>query len=174
MVIQISNLPKLSLLLSHISYQDENELPYFYQASSSLYGALGGSLLAYRTADFLGELKSYTFFYCPYHLFDKGVNNYHLDAGRRIELATAAALYILGALVTGFAPNFVALIIGRVLYGIGIGLVSICKCRCFLFSFLKWSQVIVLNKPNLGMHIGNGFLGTITYTFSQAEEHNIH
>ncbi|XP_066365040.1 D-xylose-proton symporter-like 3, chloroplastic isoform X2 [Miscanthus floridulus] len=64
-------------------------------ASSSLYGALGGSLLAYRIADFLG---------------------------RRIELVTAAALYILGALVTGFAPNFVALIIGRVLYGIGIGL----------------------------------------------------
>uniref|UniRef100_A0A804P6H7 Major facilitator superfamily (MFS) profile domain-containing protein n=1 Tax=Zea mays TaxID=4577 RepID=A0A804P6H7_MAIZE len=64
-------------------------------ASGSLYGALGGSLLAYRIADFLG---------------------------RRIELVTAAALYILGALVTGFAPNFVALIIGRVLYGIGIGL----------------------------------------------------
>ncbi|CAD6344219.1 unnamed protein product [Miscanthus lutarioriparius] len=66
-------------------------------ASSSLYGALGGSLLAYRIADFLG---------------------------RRIELVTAAALYILGALVTGFAPNFVALIIGRVLYGIGIGLLG--------------------------------------------------
>ncbi|RLN16647.1 D-xylose-proton symporter-like 3, chloroplastic [Panicum miliaceum] len=64
-------------------------------ASGSLYGALGGSILAYRVADFLG---------------------------RRIELVTAAALYILGALVTGFAPNFVALIIGRILYGIGIGL----------------------------------------------------
>ncbi|KAG2544835.1 hypothetical protein PVAP13_9KG384865 [Panicum virgatum] len=64
-------------------------------ASGSLYGALGGSILAYRVTDFLG---------------------------RRIELVTAAALYILGALVTGFAPNFVALIIGRILYGIGIGL----------------------------------------------------
>ncbi|CAL4928129.1 unnamed protein product [Urochloa decumbens] len=64
-------------------------------ASGSLYGALGGSILAYRIADFLG---------------------------RRIELVTAAALYILGALVTGFAPNFVILIIGRILYGIGIGL----------------------------------------------------
>nr|CAB3497640.1 unnamed protein product [Digitaria exilis] len=64
-------------------------------ASGSLYGALGGSILAYRIADFLG---------------------------RRIELVTAAALYILGALVTGFAPNYVVLIIGRVLYGIGIGL----------------------------------------------------
>ncbi|CAN6308691.1 unnamed protein product [Urochloa humidicola] len=64
-------------------------------ASGSLYGALGGSILAYRIADFLG---------------------------RRIELVTAAALYILGALVTGFSPNFVILIIGRILYGIGIGL----------------------------------------------------
>ncbi|RCV08375.1 hypothetical protein SETIT_1G320900v2 [Setaria italica] len=64
-------------------------------ASGSLYGALGGSILTHRIADFLG---------------------------RRIELVTAAALYILGALVTGFAPNFVGLIIGRILYGIGIGL----------------------------------------------------
>ncbi|KAF0911037.1 hypothetical protein E2562_005424 [Oryza meyeriana var. granulata] len=64
-------------------------------ASGSLYGALGGSILAYRIADFLG---------------------------RRIELVTAAALYISGALVTGFAPDFVVLIIGRLLYGIGIGL----------------------------------------------------
>uniref|UniRef100_A0A0D9W0U7 Major facilitator superfamily (MFS) profile domain-containing protein n=1 Tax=Leersia perrieri TaxID=77586 RepID=A0A0D9W0U7_9ORYZ len=64
-------------------------------ASGSLYGALGGSILAYRIADFLG---------------------------RRIELVTASALYISGALVMGFAPDFVILIIGRVLYGIGIGL----------------------------------------------------
>nr|BAJ95036.1 predicted protein [Hordeum vulgare subsp. vulgare] len=64
-------------------------------ASGSLYGALGGSILAYRVADFLG---------------------------RRIELITAAALYISGALVTGLAPNFVVLIIGRLLYGVGIGL----------------------------------------------------
>uniref|UniRef100_A0A453MAK8 Major facilitator superfamily (MFS) profile domain-containing protein n=1 Tax=Aegilops tauschii subsp. strangulata TaxID=200361 RepID=A0A453MAK8_AEGTS len=64
-------------------------------ASGSLYGALGGSILAYRIADFLG---------------------------RRIELMTAAALYISGALTTGLAPNFVVLIIGRLLYGVGIGL----------------------------------------------------
>ncbi|TVU02974.1 hypothetical protein EJB05_51520 [Eragrostis curvula] len=64
-------------------------------ASGSLYGALGGSILAYRIADFLG---------------------------RRIELVTAAGLYISGALVTGLAPNFIVLIIGRLLYGFGIGL----------------------------------------------------
>ncbi|BAS87119.1 Os03g0823200, partial [Oryza sativa Japonica Group] len=74
-------------------------------ASGSLYGALGGSLLAYRVADFLG---------------------------RRIELVTAAALYISGALVTGFAPDFVLLIIGRLLYGIGIGLVSNSEATFFL------------------------------------------
>ncbi|KAL6636620.1 hypothetical protein ACP70R_024192 [Stipagrostis hirtigluma subsp. patula] len=64
-------------------------------ASGSLYGALGGSILAYKVADFLG---------------------------RRIELVTAATLYILGALVTGLAPDFTVLVIGRILYGIGIGL----------------------------------------------------
>ncbi|GJN22834.1 hypothetical protein PR202_gb10434 [Eleusine coracana subsp. coracana] len=73
-------------------------------ASGSLYGALGGSILAYRIADFLG---------------------------RRIELMTAAALYICGALVTGSAPNFVALIIGRLLYGFGNAWCPSVYCRDF-------------------------------------------
>ncbi|KAL6893792.1 hypothetical protein ACP4OV_007890 [Aristida adscensionis] len=64
-------------------------------ASGSLYGALGGSILAYRVADFLG---------------------------RRIELVTAAALYTTGSLVTGLAPDFEVLVTGRILYGVGIGL----------------------------------------------------
>lgn len=68
----------------------------------------GGSLLAYRVADFLG---------------------------RRKELITAAALYIFGALVSGVAPDYFSLIRGRSLYGIGIGLVSICRYRCFFISF---------------------------------------
>uniref|UniRef100_A0A0E0P391 Major facilitator superfamily (MFS) profile domain-containing protein n=1 Tax=Oryza rufipogon TaxID=4529 RepID=A0A0E0P391_ORYRU len=76
-------------------------------ASGSLYGALGGSLLAYRVADFLG---------------------------RRIELVTAAALYISGALVTGFAPDFVLLIIGRLLYGIGDARCTSLYCRDFSFA----------------------------------------
>lgn len=59
MVIQISVIPKLSYLPFHINYQDPNEFPFpFIQASGSLYGALGGSILAHRIADFLGELKS--------------------------------------------------------------------------------------------------------------------
>ncbi|KAJ4971422.1 hypothetical protein NE237_004521 [Protea cynaroides] len=63
--------------------------------SGSLYGALLGSLLVYGIADFLG---------------------------RRRELISAAMLYILGALMTGFAPDLGVLIIGRLLYGLGIGL----------------------------------------------------
>ncbi|EEC76432.1 hypothetical protein OsI_14118 [Oryza sativa Indica Group] len=85
----------LSAELSGTTWFSLSSIQLGLVASGSLYGALGGSLLAYRVADFLG---------------------------RRIELVTAAALYISGALVTGFAPDFVLLIIGRLLYGIGIGL----------------------------------------------------
>ncbi|KAK9127055.1 hypothetical protein Syun_015852 [Stephania yunnanensis] len=63
--------------------------------SGSLYGALLGSLLVYPIADFLG---------------------------RRRELISGAALYALGALITGFAPDLGLLIIGRLIYGLGIGL----------------------------------------------------
>ncbi|KAM5583529.1 hypothetical protein ABKV19_003428 [Rosa sericea] len=63
--------------------------------SGSLYGALFGSLLVYPIADFLG---------------------------RRRELITAAALYLLGGLITGCAPGLGVLLVGRLLYGIGIGM----------------------------------------------------
>ncbi|XP_050370486.1 D-xylose-proton symporter-like 3, chloroplastic [Argentina anserina] len=63
--------------------------------SGSLYGALFGSLLVYPIADFLG---------------------------RRRELIIAAALYLLGGLITGFAPGLDVLLVGRLLYGIGIGM----------------------------------------------------
>ncbi|XP_020690641.1 D-xylose-proton symporter-like 3, chloroplastic [Dendrobium catenatum] len=63
--------------------------------SGSLYGALAGSLIAFPTADFLG---------------------------RRRELIVAAVLYIIGGLTTGFASNLSILILGRLLYGIGIGM----------------------------------------------------
>jgi MFS family permease len=36
----------------------------------------------------------------------------------------AAFLYFSGALITGYAPDLVILIIGRLIYGTGIGLVS--------------------------------------------------
>ncbi|KAA8549310.1 hypothetical protein F0562_000994 [Nyssa sinensis] len=63
--------------------------------SGSLYGALFGSLLVYPIADFLG---------------------------RRRELIIAAVLYALGGLITAYAPGLGVLLVGRLLYGLGIGL----------------------------------------------------
>ncbi|XP_050203371.1 D-xylose-proton symporter-like 3, chloroplastic [Mercurialis annua] len=63
--------------------------------SGSLYGALAGSLLVYPITDFLG---------------------------RRRELIVAAMLYMLGGLVTACAPDLGVLLVGRLLYGLGIGL----------------------------------------------------
>ncbi|KAJ0792142.1 putative major facilitator, sugar transporter, major facilitator superfamily [Helianthus annuus] len=63
--------------------------------SGSLYGALFGSILVYPIADFLG---------------------------RKRELLVAALLYFLGGSITSYAPDLNILLIGRVLYGLGIGL----------------------------------------------------
>ncbi|KAA0066567.1 D-xylose-proton symporter-like 2 isoform X2 [Cucumis melo var. makuwa] len=63
--------------------------------SGSLYGALIGSVLAFNVADFLG---------------------------RRRELILSALMYLVGAIITGLAPNFAILIIGRFISGTGIGL----------------------------------------------------
>ncbi|KAB1225880.1 D-xylose-proton symporter-like 3, chloroplastic [Morella rubra] len=63
--------------------------------SGSLYGALLGCLLVYPIADFLG---------------------------RRRELIMAAVLYMLGALITAYAPSLGVLLAGRLFYGLGIGL----------------------------------------------------
>ncbi|GAY38031.1 hypothetical protein CUMW_033550 [Citrus unshiu] len=63
--------------------------------SGSLYGALLGSILVYSIADFLG---------------------------RKRELIIAAVLYALGALTTAYAPGLGVLLVGRLLYGLGIGL----------------------------------------------------
>lgn len=62
--------------------------------SGSLYGALFGSILVYPIADFLG---------------------------RRRELIIAAVLYGLGGFVTANAPSLEVLLVGRLLYGLGIG-----------------------------------------------------
>lgn len=63
--------------------------------SGSLYGALIGSILVYPISDFLG---------------------------RRRELLVAAVLYLLGGSLTAYAPGLGVLLIGRLLYGLGIGL----------------------------------------------------
>ncbi|CAN6442792.1 unnamed protein product [Victoria cruziana] len=47
---------------------------------------------------------------------------FFISKGRKRELITAAALYIAGAIITGFAPDLAILVTGRALYGIGIGM----------------------------------------------------
>lgn len=81
--------------LSGTSWYDLSSVDIGLQVSGSLYGALIGSILAYTVADFLG---------------------------RRRELIFSSLLYFLGALVTAFTPNFSILVLGRLVYGVGIGL----------------------------------------------------
>ncbi|GER26907.1 major facilitator superfamily protein [Striga asiatica] len=63
--------------------------------SGSLYGALIGSAIVYPLADFLG---------------------------RRRELVIASILYLIGGLLTAYAPGLGVLLVARVLYGLGIGI----------------------------------------------------
>lgn len=81
--------------LSGISWFNLSAVQLGLVVSGSLYGALLGSLLVYPIADFLG---------------------------RRRELIAAALLYLFGGLVTGYAPGLNVLLLGRLLYGLGIGL----------------------------------------------------
>lgn len=55
------------------------------------------------------------------------------DKGRRRELITGAVLYGLGALITSNAPDVNVLLVGRLLYGLGIGLVSFLNF-CSIYS----------------------------------------
>jgi predicted MFS family arabinose efflux permease len=50
--------------------------------------------------------------------------------GRRRELIITAVLYLLGGLITGCAPGLGVLLVGRLLYGIGIGMVSFFSVFC--------------------------------------------
>ena len=43
------------------------------------------------------------------------------EIGRKTELTTAASLFLLGTSIQSFAPSFSALLIGRIMYGLGIG-----------------------------------------------------
>ncbi|KAL3524526.1 hypothetical protein ACH5RR_017360 [Cinchona calisaya] len=80
---------------SGISWYNLSSVELGLVTSGSLYGALIGSILAFNVADFLG---------------------------RRRELIFSSLLYLVGALVTALAPNFVVMVIGRFVYGVGIGL----------------------------------------------------
>ncbi|KAJ9698489.1 hypothetical protein PVL29_007526 [Vitis rotundifolia] len=81
--------------LSGITWFELSAVQLGLVVSGSLYGALLGSILVYSIADFLG---------------------------RRRELITAAILYALGGLITASAPELDVLLVGRLLYGLGIGL----------------------------------------------------
>ncbi|CAK9142169.1 unnamed protein product [Ilex paraguariensis] len=81
--------------LSGITWYNLSAVQLGLVVSGSLYGALLGSLLVYPIADFLG---------------------------RRRELILAAVLYVLGGSITAYAPALYVLLIGRLLYGLGIGL----------------------------------------------------
>ncbi|MCO5577934.1 hypothetical protein L7F22_031770 [Adiantum nelumboides] len=81
--------------LSGTSWYDLSSVQIGLVESGSLYGALVGSLLAFTFADFLG---------------------------RRRELITAAAFYMLGAGLQAGASSFVFLLCGRLVYGLGIGM----------------------------------------------------
>nr|GMC60864.1 D-xylose-proton symporter-like 2 [Ipomoea batatas]GME11726.1 D-xylose-proton symporter-like 2 [Ipomoea batatas] len=80
---------------SGISWYDLSSVQIGLITSGSLYGALIGSFLAFNIADFLG---------------------------RRRELMLSSVLYLIGALITAFAPVYVVMVIGRFVYGVGIGL----------------------------------------------------
>ena len=47
--------------------------------------------------------------------------------GRRRELIVAATFYIVGAVIQTAAPSFIILVVGRLVYGLGIGMVGIIK-----------------------------------------------
>ncbi|KAK4254928.1 hypothetical protein QN277_008000 [Acacia crassicarpa] len=81
--------------LSGITWFNLSAIQLGLVVSGSLYGALLGSLLAFAVADFLG---------------------------RKRELITAAFLYLLGGSITAYAPELGVLLVGRLLYGLGIGL----------------------------------------------------
>ncbi|CAN6922543.1 hypothetical protein Bca4012_091633 [Brassica carinata] len=81
--------------LSGISWYTLSPVDVGIITSGSLYGALIGSIVAFSIADTIG---------------------------RRKELILAAFLYLVGAIVTSLAPVFSVLIIGRLMYGVGIGL----------------------------------------------------
>ncbi|XVF20004.1 hypothetical protein REPUB_Repub11eG0160500 [Reevesia pubescens] len=81
--------------LSGITWFNLSAVQLGLVVSGSLYGALLGSLLVYPIADFLG---------------------------RRRELIIAALLYVLGSVLTAYAPGLSVLLVGQLLHGLGIGL----------------------------------------------------
>lgn len=72
----------------------------------------------------------------------------NLYIGRRRELISAAVLYLVGAVVTGVAPNFVIMVTGRFIYGIAIGLVMrnmlLSRNKFLLLFFFKYLDIVLI------------------------------
>nr|GLL33677.1 D-xylose-proton symporter-like 3, chloroplastic isoform X1 [Ipomoea trifida] len=98
--------------------------------SGSLYGALFGSLLVYPLADFLG---------------------------RRRELIIAAILYALGGALTASASGLTVLLIGRLIYGLGIGLMGYFVGSYEINSVGGWRVMFGFSVP-IAVLMGLGML----------------
>lgn len=95
-------------------------------------------------------------FECEF-IYNLNFNFWIFRQGRRRELIIASVLYLLGSLVTGFAPSLQILILGRLLFGTGIGLV--CLCICFGRLYVHCTLWHVHGEPVL-----SGILfSTMTY-----------
>ncbi|XP_031253992.1 D-xylose-proton symporter-like 3, chloroplastic isoform X2 [Pistacia vera] len=97
-------------------------LPFLFPALGGLLfgydiGATSGATISLQSA----ELSGTTWFNLS--AVQLGLVLFKLtNKGRRRELITAAVLYVLGALITAYAPGLGVLLAGRLLYGLGIGL----------------------------------------------------
>ncbi|XP_027354589.1 D-xylose-proton symporter-like 2 isoform X3 [Abrus precatorius] len=106
--------------LSGISWYKLSSVEIGLLTSGSLYGALIGSVLAFNVADFLG---------------------------RRRELITSALLYLVGAIVTAIAPNFPILVLGRIVFGIGIGLTGYGIGSLLVDTVAGWRYMFAASSP---------------------------
>lgn len=71
----------------------------------------------------------------------------------------SSTLYLVGALITALAPNFVLMVIGRLVYGIGIGLVRhlsvllvryLFTCKCLFFLRYIYNAIAISTSLGLG------------------------
>lgn len=72
----------------------------------------------------------------------------------------SSTLYFVGALVTALAPNFVVMVIGRLVYGIGIGLVrqlSILIVRYLFACKNSFFMHFIYNAINTKLALGRLF-----------------
>ncbi|MQL98341.1 hypothetical protein Taro_031034 [Colocasia esculenta] len=121
-----------SSTLSGTTWYDLSSVEIGLQVSGSLYGALIGSALAFAVADFLG---------------------------RRRELMLSSVLYLSGALLTAFAPNFPLLVFGRFIFGIGIGLLGYIAGNVYVDMVGGWRYMYGSSAPiSLIMFVGMWWL----------------